>query len=85
MKTVKIKLPRRQWPRVSTYTKVDYGVYTNFGYHTSLQPISKNFLAIKDINKPLLHEKFQTDWFKTVENRSDSKSISDSVVWCNER
>ena len=24
--------------------------------------------------------KFQTDWFKTVENRSDSKTISDSGV-----
>ena len=55
-------------------------VYTDFGYHTSLQPISKNFLAIKDINKPLLHAKFQADWFETVENRSDLKSISYSGV-----
>ena len=69
----------------SAYTIVDYGVYTSFGYHTLLQPVSKNFLAIKDINKPLLYAKFQTDWFETVENRSDSKSISDSGVWCNER
>ena len=45
----------------------------------------KNFLAIKDINKPPLHAKFQTDWSETMENRSDSKSISDSGVWCNER
>ena len=64
---------------------VDYGVYTSFGYLTFLQPISKNFLPIKDINKPLLHAKFQTYWFETVENRSDSKLISDSSVWCNER
>ena len=64
---------------------VDYGVYTSFGYCTNLQPISKSFLAIKYINKPFLHAKFQTDWFKTVENTSDPKSISDSGVWCNER
>ena len=60
-------------------------VYTSFGYHTCLQPISKKFLAIKDINKLLLHAKFQIDWLGTVENTSDSKSISDSGVWCNEQ
>ena len=46
-------------------------IYTSFGYHTFLHTISKNFLAIKDINKPLLHAKFQTDWFETAENGSD--------------
>ena len=40
---------------------------------------------MKDINKALLHAKFQTDWFETVENTSDSESISDSGIWCNER
>ena len=30
-----------QWPRVFSYTIVDYGVYTSFGYHTYLHPISK--------------------------------------------
>ena len=63
------------WPRVFTYTIVDYGVYTSSGYHTFLWPISKSFLTIKDINKSLLNAKFQTDWFETEENRSDSKSI----------
>ena len=43
-----------------------YVVYTTFRYHIFLHPISKNFLAIKDINKPLLFAKFQTDWFETV-------------------
>ena len=62
---------------------VIYGVYTSFVYHTFLQPISKNFLAIKDIKKPFLHAKFQTDWFDTLENKSDSKLISVSGVWCN--
>ena len=41
------------WPWAFTYTIVDYGVYTSFGYHTILRPISKSFLAIKDITKPL--------------------------------
>ena len=68
-----------------TYTIVDYGVYTSFGYHTFLRPISKSFLAIKDIIKTVLHANFQADWFEIVEKRSDSKSISDSGVWCNER
>ena len=47
-----------------------------------LQPFSKKIWAIKDINKLLLHvnANFQADWFGTVENRSDSKSISDSGV-----
>ena len=31
----------------------DYGVYTSFGYLTFPWPISKSFLAIKDITKPL--------------------------------
>ena len=70
-------------PRVFTYTIVDYGVYTSFGYHTFLRPISKSFLTIKYINKHLPYAKFQTDWLETVENRSNSKSISDSGVWCN--
>ena len=72
------------WPRVFIYTIVDYGVYNSLGYHTYLRPISKNFLAIKDINKPLLHAKFQTYCYETVENRSNSKLVSDSGVWCNE-
>ena len=38
--------------------------------------LKKPVLSLKDINKPLLHAKFQTDWFETVENRSDLKSIS---------
>ena len=42
----------------------------------------KNSLAIKEISKPLLHAKFQADWFETMDYRSDSKSISDSDVWC---
>ena len=42
---------------------------------TSLRLISKSFVTIKDINKPLVITKFQTDSFKTVENSSDSKSI----------
>ena len=42
--------------RVFTDTIVDYGVYTSFGYHTNLQPISKSFLAIKDINKALIQK-----------------------------
>ena len=33
----------------------------------------------------LTHAKFLIDCFKTVENMSDSKSISNSGVWCNER
>ena len=73
------------WPWVFAYTIVDYGVYTSFGYHTFLQPISKTFLAIKDITKPLLHAKFHTYWFETVENRSNLKSIYDSGLWCIER
>ena len=56
-----LKVILKQWPWVFTYTIVDYGVYTSFGYHTFLQPIFKNFLAIKDIIKPFLHAKFQTD------------------------
>ena len=56
-------------------------VYTPvFRYPTFLQSISKTFQIIKDIDKPLLRAKFQTDW---LENMSDSKSISDSGVWCN--
>ena len=67
------------WPKLSTYTiasTMDYGVNTSFGYLTSLTNLrltSKSFLAIKDIKKPLLHAKFRTDWFETVENRSDPK------------
>ena len=29
-----------------------------------------------------VHVKFQTSWLETVENKSDSKLISDSGVWC---
>ena len=47
--------------------------------------ISENFLTIKDTNKPLLHAKFQTDWFGNMENMSDSKSIFNNGVWCHER
>ena len=71
---------RRHWPSVFTYTVVDYGVYTSFGDPIFLRPFSKSFQIIKDINKPLLHAKFRTDWFETVENRSDSKSISDIYI-----
>ena len=56
---------------VFTYTIVDYGVYTSFGHYTFLRPISKSFMAMKDINKPLLHAKFQTDLFEIVEKRSE--------------
>ena len=63
------------WPWVFTYTIVDYyGVYTSFRYHTFHRPISKKFLAIKDINKPLPHAKFQTDWFETVEKKKPFNS-----------
>ena len=41
------------------------------------------FLAIKKINKYLLHAKFHRYWFQTVENSSDSKLVSDSGVWRN--
>ena len=34
-------------------------------YHSFLWPISKNFLAIKDINKPFLHAKFKINWFES--------------------
>ena len=61
---------------------MEYGVYNRFGYHTFLVLISEIFLAIKNINKPLQHAKFQTNWFETVENRIYSKLISDSAVWC---
>ena len=74
--------------RVKTMAKAFYlhqGVYTDFAYHTFLRLISKSFIAIKDINIPLVLAKFQTDWCETVENKSDSKLISDSGVWCNER
>ena len=30
----------------------------------------KNVRAMKDINKPLLHPKFQTNWFETLEIKS---------------
>ena len=52
------------------HSVVDYVVYTSFGYLTYLQPVSKSFLAVKDINKPLLLAKFQTNWFEIVVNRS---------------
>ena len=65
---------------------VDYGVYTSFGFPTFLQQSQKTSRLSKiDVNKPLLHVKFQRDWFETVENRNDPKSISDSGVLCNER
>ena len=59
-------------------------------HHTGLWCIyqcqsQKFFISLKDINKPLLYAKFQKDWFETVENRGNSKSISDSGIWCNER
>ena len=41
--------------------------------------ILQSFLDIKDISQPLQRAKFHTDWFKTVENRSDSKSVFDGV------
>ena len=42
-----VKSPAK-WPRVSSYTIVDYGIYTSFGYHTFLlQQISKNFWLSK--------------------------------------
>ena len=46
----------------------------------------KNFLASRDINKPLLHVKFQTDWVEITEDRRDLKLMSDSAsgVWCKE-
>ena len=40
----------------------------------------KNCLSLKDINTPLLHAKFQKDWFETVENMSPLKYIFDSGV-----
>ena len=59
---------------------VDYGVYTSIHTYFSSANHNKSFWLLKiRINKPVLHAKFQTDWFETVENRSDSKSISDSV------
>ena len=42
-----------------TYTIVDYGVHI----HQFWTPY---FLAIKDINKPLVHAQFHTDWFVGV-------------------
>ena len=43
-----------------------YSVYTSFGYHTILRPISKSYLTIKDFNKPPLNAKFQTNWHSFI-------------------
>ena len=45
-----------------------------------LWSVSKSFLAPKNTNKPLGHVKLF--WFKSIATRSESKSLSDSVVWC---
>ena len=58
----------KHWPRVFTYTIVDYGLYTTFGYHTFL-------LSIKDM------QSFRQIGLKLWNMRSDSKSISDSAQW----
>ena len=50
------------------------------GFYQKLTYFLKNFLTIKGINKPNLYAKFWTDWLEIVENRSDSKSISDSGI-----
>ena len=45
-----------------------------FTYCTFSRHILKNFLAVKD-----MHVKFQTNWFENVDDRSDSKLISNSA------
>ena len=65
-----------RWPGVQA--AIGQGFYSGlwrmhqFWISYFVRLISKNVLAIKDINKSLLHAKFQTNWFTIVNNRSDS-------------
>ena len=67
---------------------VDYGVYG------CIHQFGISYVSLGNLKKLSGYQRyqqtsptcsFQIDWFETMENRSDSKSISDSGVCCNER
>ena len=49
--------------------------------HCSITPVYDTALFSKI--SAIIHAKFQTNWFETVENKSNLKLISDCGLWCN--